>query len=227
MSTVFTPLELNCIIDLLEQASSIHSFSVYGESFNARQSSNIEQMNSIIIRHVNGSKLRQLQVPVCNVTQVQMLLNRFRSLCSIQFVSFTQSLTCDKLIAYVKASMPGCSTLSDSGVASIWLGERKEATSYSTTLASGFRSVRQSVKSLFQWTESTSAIFYGVTSKVKAYFRYYPNLFSPIPTNNFRMSDSKFFMKYLTKAKSAFISTIHHTGYLQHLHRIVMLIRYE
>ena len=150
MSTAFTPLELNCIIDLLEQASSIHSLSVYGESFHASQSSNIEQINSIIIRHVNGSKLRQLQVPVCDLNQVQMLLNRFRNLCSIQLVSYTESLTCDKLIAFVKASMPGCSTLSDSGVASIWLGERKEATSYSTTLASGFRSVRQSVKSLFQ-----------------------------------------------------------------------------
>ena len=150
MSTSFTPLELNCIIDLLEQASSIHSFSVYGEPFNTRLSSNIEQINSIIIRHVNGSKLRQLQVPVCNVNQIQMLLNRFRNLCSIQLVSYTESLTCDKLIAFVKASMPGCSTLSDSGVASIWLGERKDATLYSTTLASGFRSVRQSVKSLFQ-----------------------------------------------------------------------------
>ena len=150
MSTSFTPSELNCIIDLLEQASNIHSLSVYGGSFDARQSSNIEQIHSVIIHHVNGSKLRQLQVSVCNVHQVQKLLNRFRNLYRIRFNVDAELLPVAEIIASIKASMPDCSTLTDSDFVSIWLGERPKTTGNSKGLTSRFRSVRQSVKFLFQ-----------------------------------------------------------------------------
>jgi hypothetical protein len=148
--TVLTPSELSCIIHLFEQTCSLHSLAVIGESFIKRQPSNVEQINSIISRYVNGSKFRQLKVPVCKFHHVQTLLNRFRHLISVQFRFNTDLLTCDELIAFVKASIPDCSILNLACTVSIWIDERIEKTKNSKRPASCFRSFRQSLKSPVQ-----------------------------------------------------------------------------
>jgi hypothetical protein len=143
-----TPSELVSIIQLLEQTSNIQSLSVSGQSFIATDPSSIEKVHSIIIRHVNWSKLRHLEVPIWNLNHIQTLSNRFRNLKSIRFLFDSGSSTSEEVIAFVKPSMPDCSIECDYPVASIWIGKRPENTKDSTKSTSYFRSFLHSLKSL-------------------------------------------------------------------------------
>ena len=81
-------------------------------------------MYSIIIRHVNWSKLRHLEVPVYNLNHVQMFLDCSRGLFSIRFCSMNALLTLEQIIAPVKALMPDSSILKEYCAVPIWIGER-------------------------------------------------------------------------------------------------------
>ena len=126
LSTSPTPSELGCIISLLKRTPNIQSLSIDGVSFIQRDPSSIEKVYSIINRHVDWSKLRHVEVPICNLHHVQMLSNRFRNLCSIRFHFNVESLSAEQLINVVKVLMPACSIGYDYSVVYIWTGERPE-----------------------------------------------------------------------------------------------------
>ena len=104
---------------------------------------------SIIIRYVDRSKLRHLEVPICDLNHVQMLFNRFRNLHSIQFRFNPESLSAEQLIDFMKVLMPACSTGYDCPAVAIWIGERLAQVEDSKRSTSYFRSFLRSVKSLF------------------------------------------------------------------------------
>lgn len=124
MSTSLTPMNSDCIIDLLKQTGNIHSLAIHRSSLLTRDPLSIEEIYSIIICYVHQSKLRHLAVPVRNLNQVQMLLDRFRCFFSIRFCYVNESLTPEQISAFVKTLMLGCSILEDYPVVSIWLGEQ-------------------------------------------------------------------------------------------------------
>ena len=124
ISTSLTPLNSGCLVDLLEEIANIHSLVVYGESMIERDPLSVEEICSTIIRHVDGPKLRHLEIPVCSLNQLQMLFDRFRDLFSIRFFSRIGSLSSEQIIVFVKALMPACSILKDDSVVSIWINER-------------------------------------------------------------------------------------------------------
>ena len=145
-----TPSELGCIIGLLKRTSNIQSLVVHRGPFTQRGASSVEDVYSIIIRHIDRSKLRHLEVPIFNLNHVQMLSNRFRNLCSIRFCFDAESLFLDQLMDFVKRLMPDCSIGYEFSIVSIWTGQRLEKMKDSKSSTSYFRSFPQSLKSLVQ-----------------------------------------------------------------------------
>ena len=149
--TSFASSNLRCIIDLLKRTNNIQSLAVHTESFIQRDPSSVKEIYSIIIRHVDWSKLRHLEIPICNLNHVQMMLsNRFRNLYSVRFCFNTDLLTSEEITAFVKTSISDCSIWADFTSVFIWIGERMEKTKGSKRSTSYFRSFLQSLKSLVQ-----------------------------------------------------------------------------
>lgn len=140
ISTSVTALNFGCIIDLIKQTDRIQSLAIHRRSFLERDPLSVEEMYSIIIRYVNCSKSRHLEVPVCNLNHTQMFLDCSRGLFSIRFCSMSASLTLEQIIAPMKTSIVGCSILIDDPVESIWTGERVALSSL------------QPIESLVEWT---------------------------------------------------------------------------
>lgn len=124
ISSSLTPLSSGCLVGLLEQTGNIHSLVVYGESMIERDTLCVEEICSTIIRHVDRSKLRHLEIPVSSLNQVQMLFDRFRDLFSIRFFPRIGSISSEQIIVFVKALMPACSIVKEDSVVSIWIEER-------------------------------------------------------------------------------------------------------
>ena len=123
ISTSLTSFNLRCIIDLLKQTSNIQSLTIHGSSFVQRHPSSIEKIHSIIISHVDRSKLRHLEISVCNLNQVQTLFDRFGDLFSIRLLPETESLTSKQIVAFVKGSMPHCLIMEEFPVVFIWIAK--------------------------------------------------------------------------------------------------------
>ena len=140
VATSLTLWNSGCIIDLLKQTDNIQSLVVHGGSFLERDPFSAEEIYSVIIRHVERSKLRHLKVPICNLNHFQRLFDRFRDLFSIGFFPVIGSITSEEIIAHIKAVIPGCSVLEDYPVVSIWIGQQLERTNDSERVELSARS---------------------------------------------------------------------------------------
>jgi hypothetical protein len=83
-----------------------------------------------IIRLVDQSKLRHLQIHVTNIRHVEMLLETFTNLFSIRFRLRSEGafIYPGEVITSVKTLMPSCSILRGSASVSIWMDQRVEMT---------------------------------------------------------------------------------------------------
>lgn len=123
-STLLIQSSLRCIVNLLQQTSNIHSLAIRQGSNIREDSSSFDAIFSLIIRHVDSSKLRHLEIPIYNLNHIEMLLDRFRDLSSIRLFPQTGFLTSENVTTFVKSLTRGCSALNDNGSVSIWIGER-------------------------------------------------------------------------------------------------------
>lgn len=73
---------------------------------------------------INPSKLYRLRTPVVDINQYQKLLNQFRDLLSIQFLSGTESISSEEIFTHVKTLMSGYPILHNSFSLWIWMGRR-------------------------------------------------------------------------------------------------------
>lgn len=91
-----------------------------------RVSSLVDDLCLAVIRCVSPSMLRHLEISVSDMNQVQMLLERFRDLVGITFLTHSRSLTTAPIIGYVSTLMRGLSISEKQSAVSIWLGERSQ-----------------------------------------------------------------------------------------------------
>ena len=104
--------------------------------FSERYSSSVDEICSTVIRHVDGSKLRHLEVLVRNLNHVEMFLDHFRGLFSICFLPIDRSITSGQTTTFVKKLMPDCSLFETSLAVSIWIGKRLDRTTNSNSSTS-------------------------------------------------------------------------------------------
>jgi hypothetical protein len=109
----YSPESFSSNLDLLKETSNNQSLTVSGESAIQEDPSSVEEICSIIIPHVDQSKLRHLEALVYNFNQMKRISDRFQDLLSIQFFCQNKSLKSEKIIAFVKTMVPECSVLNE------------------------------------------------------------------------------------------------------------------
>ena len=108
---------------LLKQTSSIYSLVIRHESEITIAQLLEDEVCSAVVRYVDQWKLRYLTVPVGNLNHVQMLLERFQDLFSINFSLRIRSVTSEEVITYVKKFRHDCSIQGQCHSVSVWLGK--------------------------------------------------------------------------------------------------------
>ena len=118
------PISSDCLIDLFQQASNIHSLRFDPSADMKTRTADGRDIYSIIIRYVNRSKLRHLEMRIVDIGQVKTLLETFRNLFSVRFLFKDGSITFDETLRYVKTLMPSCLTVYNQLSLSIWMDKR-------------------------------------------------------------------------------------------------------
>ena len=121
-------MRYDCLINLLEQASNIHSLTVDPTIDIMTRTIDGENIQSMIIRYVNRSKLRHLAIRVVHIDQVQMLLDQLRNVSSLRFLFGIESIRSEEIIEHATTLMPACSISHDCSSVSIWMDQRVEKT---------------------------------------------------------------------------------------------------
>ena len=118
-------IRFDYLIDLLQQTSNLRSLTFkWKEEFEEDRFFGRE-ICSVIIRHFNRLTLRHLNIPIFNLDQLKMFLDRMTNLLSFKVCLSMQSPTSVEIIDYVnKLLMNECSILEDSGSVSIWMDAR-------------------------------------------------------------------------------------------------------
>ena len=118
---ILHPFSSGCLIDLFQQASNIRSLTVHRVAEIMIRELAENDISSMIIQYVDPSKLRHLDIPFVDIDQFQRLLNRFTNLFSIRFRPIIVGIYLEKISAYVKTLLPGCSISYGSSSVLIWM----------------------------------------------------------------------------------------------------------
>ena len=112
------------LIDLLKETSSLQSLTLYWRIADEDDPSVVEKICSTIIDHLGRSKLRYLSIPIFNLDQIKIILDRFVDLFGLTLTLPTESITSAEIIDYFSTSWRNCSTLISYKSVSIWLDKR-------------------------------------------------------------------------------------------------------
>ena len=127
-STTSNPIRSDCLIDLFKRTPDVQSLAVDPIVDDMILSDAEKNFHSMIIRYVDPSKLRYLQIPITDIDQIQRLLNQFRNLHGIRLLQRFGLISIEEMIAYLRALMPGCSIWRDGSSVSFWMDQRMETT---------------------------------------------------------------------------------------------------
>ena len=118
---------LDCLVHLLKQTSNFHSLSVDRQSSDSTEQLLIaKNIYSVILPQLDRSKLRQLTIPVGNLDDVEMLLDRSRELSSITFTRWIKSIRIEQIVKHTKTLIDDCSIWESEGSVSLWTGKQLE-----------------------------------------------------------------------------------------------------
>ena len=115
------------VIQILRRTPNVQTLKTSLRGTFDRGSSLVEDVCLAVIRCVHPSLLQHLEISVSNINQVQMLLERFRDLVGITFLTQRRSLTTAPIVDYVSTLIRGLSISEKQSSVSIWLGERSQA----------------------------------------------------------------------------------------------------
>ena len=116
-------------IDLLKRTPNISSLKIHGEVLRGIDLFCSEDACSAIIRHVDPSKLRHLDIHTRNVESAEMLLERFADLISVRFSFPTVSNFAQRILRCTWQFWQDYSIIKENRRSvSIWLGERRNIT---------------------------------------------------------------------------------------------------
>jgi hypothetical protein len=79
-----------------------------------------------IIGFLAQSNLRHLNLPIFNLDQIKMILDRFPTLSSLTLRVSTGSISAAEIFDYFRTSWPDCSMVKDQEFISIWLDDRSK-----------------------------------------------------------------------------------------------------
>ena len=110
-------------IDLLKQTSNLHSLTIGLRLNTICDPFVVEKVCFRIIAFLDRSNLRHLNIPIFNLDQIKIILDRFTNLFSLTLCLSTGSINSKQILDYFQTSWHGCSIVTHQEFISIWFNE--------------------------------------------------------------------------------------------------------
>ena len=114
------------LIDLLKQTPNLQSLTIDWRSNGKDDPFVVEKVGFRIIGFLDPSKFRHLNIPIFNLGQIKMILDRFANIFSLTLCLSTGSISAAEIFDYFRTSWPDCSMVKDQDSISIWLDDRSK-----------------------------------------------------------------------------------------------------